>query len=104
MKPLPVRTCRLHRACRLLDPQYRNGAVRPTVRKHWSARTPIPTPRRRPTADAKYQTEPAAATPDDPYLWLEDTHGERAMDWVKAQNAMTDEAICVVGRVRQDPR
>src|SRR5262252_4257910 len=23
----------------------------------------------------------------DPYLWLEDVHGERSMEWVKAQNA-----------------
>ncbi|PWK86634.1 prolyl oligopeptidase family serine peptidase [Fulvimonas soli] len=27
---------------------------------------------------------------DDPYLWLEDIHGARAMDWVKAQNAVTE--------------
>ncbi|HTV85231.1 MAG TPA: prolyl oligopeptidase family serine peptidase [Dyella sp.] len=26
---------------------------------------------------------------DDPYLWLEDIHGARATDWVKAQNAIT---------------
>ncbi len=31
----------------------------------------------------------AAASSDDPYLWLEDIHGTRAMDWVKAQNAVT---------------
>ncbi|WP_425488843.1 prolyl oligopeptidase family serine peptidase [Dyella caseinilytica] len=31
----------------------------------------------------------AAAPSDDPYLWLEDIHGARAMDWVKAQNAVT---------------
>ncbi|MGH8041349.1 MAG: prolyl oligopeptidase family serine peptidase [Rudaea sp.] len=29
-------------------------------------------------------------TTDDPYLWLEDTHGARATDWVKAQNAITE--------------
>jgi prolyl oligopeptidase len=28
-----------------------------------------------------------AADAADPYLWLEDVHGERAMQWVKAQNA-----------------
>jgi prolyl oligopeptidase len=28
-----------------------------------------------------------AAEAADPYLWLEDVHGERAMQWVKAQNA-----------------
>jgi prolyl oligopeptidase len=26
---------------------------------------------------------------DDPFLWLEDIHGSRAMDWVKQQNATT---------------
>jgi prolyl oligopeptidase len=31
----------------------------------------------------------AAASSDDPYLWLEDIHGTRAMDWVKTQNAIT---------------
>ncbi|MFC0087346.1 prolyl oligopeptidase family protein [Dyella flava] len=30
-----------------------------------------------------------AASSDDPYLWLEDVHGERAMDWVKTQNTIT---------------
>jgi prolyl oligopeptidase len=26
---------------------------------------------------------------DDPFLWLEDIHGDRALDWVKQQNAAT---------------
>ncbi len=30
---------------------------------------------------------PAAATTDDPYLWLEEVHGARALDWVEQQNA-----------------
>ena len=30
---------------------------------------------------------------DDPYLWLEATHGARAMAWVKAQNAITAKAF-----------
>lgn len=30
-----------------------------------------------------------AASSDDSYLWLEDIHGQRSMDWVKAQNAVT---------------
>jgi prolyl oligopeptidase len=37
-------------------------------------------------ADSVNTTHQAADTPD-PYLWLEDVHGERAMQWVKAQNA-----------------
>lgn len=32
----------------------------------------------------------AAASTDDPYLWLEDIHGARPMDWVKSQNAITE--------------
>ena len=42
----------------------------------------------RPTAQPASST--AAATPGDPYLWLENIHGERALDWVKAQNAITE--------------
>jgi prolyl oligopeptidase len=34
-----------------------------------------------------------AATSGDPYLWLEATHDARAMDWVKAQNAITEQAF-----------
>ncbi len=30
-----------------------------------------------------------AAASDDPFLWLEDIHGDRSMEWVKAQNAIT---------------
>jgi len=29
----------------------------------------------------------APAAPDDPYLWLEDVQGEKALEWVKAQDA-----------------
>ena len=34
-----------------------------------------------------------AIASDDPYLWLEATHGARAMDWVKQQNAITEKAF-----------
>ena len=34
-----------------------------------------------------------APDPSDPYIWLEDVHGERAMDWVKAENAKTSAAL-----------
>src|SRR6185437_14838153 len=30
-----------------------------------------------------------AAATTDPYLWLEDVHAERPMEWVKQQNAIT---------------
>jgi len=29
----------------------------------------------------------------DPYLWLEDVHGEKSMEWVKAQNARSTAAL-----------
>lgn len=38
----------------------------------------------------------AAETPastDDPYQWLEDVEGERALDWVRAENAVTREKL-----------
>jgi prolyl oligopeptidase len=31
----------------------------------------------------------AADSPADPYIWLEDAHGAKAMDWVNAENAKT---------------
>ncbi len=34
-------------------------------------------------------TAQSSATGTDPFLWLEDVHGARAMAWVKAQNART---------------
>lgn len=39
------------------------------------------------------QAAEQAAGSDDPYLWLEATHDARAMDWVKAQNAITEKAF-----------
>ncbi|MBD8872207.1 prolyl oligopeptidase family serine peptidase [Rhodanobacter sp. DHB23] len=38
-------------------------------------------------------TTDQTSTSDDPYLWLEATHDARAMDWVKAQNAITEKAF-----------
>ena len=40
---------------------------------------------------ASAQTPPAAAPgmPADPFIWLEDVSGAKAMDWVKAENAKT---------------
>ena len=31
----------------------------------------------------------AADSADDPFLWLEDIRGEKALDWVKQQNAVS---------------
>ncbi|MBN8844573.1 MAG: S9 family peptidase [Sphingomonadales bacterium] len=35
----------------------------------------------------------AAAGEDDPWLWLEDIEGPKALDWVKKENAATDKLI-----------
>lgn len=35
----------------------------------------------------------APAQDDDPYLWLEETQGQRALDWVAAQNARSRTAL-----------
>jgi len=40
----------------------------------------------------------AAAAGDDPFLWLEDVQGERAMDWVRQQNQRS------LGSLQSDPR
>lgn len=34
-----------------------------------------------------------APQPDDEFLWLEDIHGDDAMDWVRERNARTDAAL-----------
>lgn len=43
-------------------------------------------------APAMTQTpaESASSASNDPFLWLEETHGERATDWVNKQNAITE--------------
>ena len=39
-------------------------------------------------------TNPPANPPsEDPFLWLEQAHGERAMQWVKAENVKTDAVL-----------
>jgi len=41
-------------------------------------------------ARASAQTQSGAAgSPSDPYLWLEDQRGARAMAWVATENAKT---------------
>jgi prolyl oligopeptidase len=40
----------------------------------------------------------AATSPEDPFIWLEDAHGARAMAWVEAENAKTTAVI------ESDPR
>jgi len=42
-------------------------------------------------AEAPEELEPG--TPDDPFLWLEEVEGERAMAWVRDRNAETEEEL-----------
>ena len=48
---------------------------------------------------AATQAEPAkteetrVAAAEDPYLWLEDVEGEKALDWVLAQNAASKDSL-----------
>ena len=50
------------------------------------------------TTDTATMTEPAAAEAADPYLWLEDVEGERALAWVRAQNEAS------LPQLQNDPR
>src|SRR5580704_17793063 len=52
------------------------------------------------TAPAANAAPTAGAAPaaGDPFLWLEQAHGERAMQWVKAENVKTDAVL------ERDPR
>src|SRR5215217_393722 len=33
------------------------------------------------------------ATTDDPFLWLEDIYGDRQLEWVRAENALTEDTL-----------
>ncbi len=41
-----------------------------------------------------------AADPADPYLWLEDVQGRKALDWVKSQNRLSTQEIEAVPEYR----
>jgi hypothetical protein len=38
---------------------------------------------------------------DDPYLWLEDVHGAKPLDWVKEQNAVSLKLLKSVPPIRR---
>lgn len=46
----------------------------------------------------RVSAQAAKADTTDPYVWLEDVHGARAMEWVKAENAKTSAVL------EKDPR
>jgi prolyl oligopeptidase len=43
-------------------------------------------------------TTPAAQGADDPYLWLEDVGGDKALDWVRARNADSTKVLTATER------
>lgn len=51
-----------------------------------------------PVALAAQSSAPAAVTPDDPFLWLEEVEGERALAWVRERNTRS------LGLLESDPR
>ena len=38
-------------------------------------------------ATSAFAETPPVTAPDDPYIWLEDVHGAKAMQWVEKENA-----------------
>src|SRR3982751_4407910 len=42
-----------------------------------------------------------SGAPDDPYIWLEDVSGQRAMDWVNSHNAKTQAVLEADPRYQQ---
>jgi prolyl oligopeptidase len=44
-------------------------------------------------AGATLSVSAATAPTDDPFIWLEQAHSERAMQWVEAENAKTSAAL-----------
>ena len=45
--------------------------------------------------------EVAQATPEDPYLWLEEVTGERALAWVRERNAGTEALLAAQPRFQE---
>ena len=39
-----------------------------------------------------HSTETSGTT-DDSFLWLEDIYGDRQLEWVRAENALTEDAL-----------
>ncbi|MDE3115945.1 MAG: S9 family peptidase [Pseudomonadota bacterium] len=44
-------------------------------------------------AGTEQAMKPGAPADHDPYLWLADIHGPKALDWVKSQNAKSDASL-----------
>ncbi|HEU4814177.1 MAG TPA: prolyl oligopeptidase family serine peptidase [Xanthomonadaceae bacterium] len=53
------------------------------------------------TADADAEPATAAAMPADPWLWLEEVEGEKALDWVRARNAVTEAELASTKEFKQ---
>jgi prolyl oligopeptidase len=53
-------------------------------------------------ADSVDKADHAAALPADPYLWLEDIHGAKPLEWVKEQNARSTAVLQADPDYRRD--
>ncbi len=63
-----------------------------TPARHWHSVRRFPA-RHSPISPAFRGAPLVNAASGDPYLWLEDIHGARALEWVHAQNAVTKKAF-----------
>ncbi len=63
--------------------------------------TPFSTLAMSPASAPTASASPAAATPDDPYIWLEDVLGDKALAWVRERNA--DSAKVLTARPEYAP-
>ncbi|HET8818408.1 MAG TPA: prolyl oligopeptidase family serine peptidase, partial [Xanthomonadaceae bacterium] len=55
----------------------------------------------RDTAETDAEPATAAAMPADPWLWLEDVEGEKALEWVRARNAVTEAELASTAEFQQ---
>ena len=58
----------------------------------------VPAPTTQPVTMSQPAATASPASAEDPYLWLEEVEGERAMEWVKERNERT------LGILQSDPR
>lgn len=54
-----------------------------------------------PAAPVASSNATAATTAADPYLWLEDVQGKKAMEWVEAQNNLSTKALSAYPKYQQ---
>jgi prolyl oligopeptidase len=73
-----------------------NASIPPLVRAVLAAALPLLVSLATPAQNLPTAMSPMPALADeqtDPYLWLEDVHGDRAMAWVRERNAATEKVL-----------